>query len=746
MSACELLVEHLNADPLPFWPVIWGAVLPPGRSAPLAGAALRSGDGQTIPAQVEVLTRHADGSPCRLLVTAEPALPSESRLRFALTEDPGAPAALPLLSGAAGTLRVAGGEIALDSPAGGLLLDVRARGGPADATREALTWRVVACDPFAAGPVSTAAVIRGALDYRGELLAEVRLTVRLFRRTPVLFCDVLVKNLSANPAILLDEFTLECRRRDGAWTEVTGELRQFMGLATSAPPVSARARKLAVTVIDARGEHTRSARLLNYNESWLAASDGRAQTVLGIRDFFESYPLGAAVGADRISVELWPAWHGAPWRLAQGCGKTHQLMLAVLAENSGLTARAAGYAFGKPPLPRQPLAELQAAGALTELLDYAPNRYPRLETTLYDLTHNRNRGYGKMHYGDDFSALYTNQLRGQGEVVWNNLEGDFPYHMFCQFVRTGHYLYFKEFHASVRHWADVDFRDRGPDPLHEGALVAHSADHVTGGTSPCHNWAEGFREWYFATGDPRPLEVLTKMADWLVRRDRAGAFRMEPEPYVRGCGWGLILMAAIQDVLARADIEAIQRRLCADLLAYCRARHGLPMTMPTGGNWVPKDNAFHTATVVLGAERGWQRYGEPAMRDLAIEAAEAFMDERTCTPEGIAVYITGPEQAFPMQQAATFAMAGLAAAWRLTREARYVRRGMRMLEYCLERGMIVDHMRIPGEFLEIGDNVVLNVLPLMPNSQLLNYQLRGLLQFMKAAHEADLLKSIDYRY
>lgn len=133
-------------------------------------------------------------------------------------------------------------------------------------------------------------------------------------------------------------------------------------------------------------------------------------------------------------------------------------------------------------------------------------------------------------------------------------------------------------------------------------------------------------------------------------------------------------------------------------------------------------------------------------RPFPLAAAEVFMDRRTCSPEGIPVYISGPEQDFPMQQAATFGLAALATADRLNPDDRYVRRGMRMLEYCLDRGMIIDHMRIPGTFIEQDDDIILSPQSLMPNTQLSSYQLRGLLLFMKAAHHAGMLKSVDYQY
>ena len=48
--------------------------------------------------------------------------------------------------------------------------------------------------------------------------------------------------------------------------------------------------------------------------------------------------------------------------------------------------------------------------------------------------------------------------------------------------------------------------------------------------------------------------------------------------------------------------------------------------------------------------------------------------------------------------------------------------------------------------IQIGDDVILNVMMLMPNTQLLSYQMRGILLFMKAAHETGMLEKVDYRF
>ena len=42
--------------------------------------------------------------------------------------------------------------------------------------------------------------------------------------------------------------------------------------------------------------------------------------------------------------------------------------------------------------------------------------------------------------------------------------------------------------------------------------------------------------------------------------------------------------------------------------------------------------------------------------------------------------------------------------------------------------------------------MILDVMLLMPNTQLLSYQMRGLLLFMTAAHDAGMLKDVDYQF
>lgn len=737
----SLLANNINSDDLEHWPVCWGVPLPMGALTNEQSLVLHRQNGSPYPVQSRALAHHPDGSIRRLLLHSEVDLPADQEQQFQLETGSapivGEPARIlpDGIEGALGAIRLVEGQLSLYRGNQTFELNIEAAGRPgAASTGEVLTCMWTDLRPVNEGPIAASVDVVGRLIYKDQVFAAITLSLHLFGQTPTLDVNFRLSNEGEFDTIDLDHLYLTLQSSQPQWRQLDYELRHLVAQGQSDLPFEARSNDL---IIEA-GSLKHDSRLMSYNETWISLKGATEQCVIAIPDFLELYPYGVSLTESQITLACWPDWHNTPWSLPRGVGKTHRFSIGFFPENQEDIARAFGYASTKRPLTRVAWHDLQNGGVLTDLLDYDPDKYPRIESTLYDITHNRNTGFGKMNYGDDYSPLYTNQGRGKGKIVWNNLEGDYPFHMFCQYQRTGQYLYYKEFMNGLLHWSDVDFAD------HIGALVTHSADHHTGQCSPCHNWAESIREWYYLTGDPRPLDMLTKMAAWLLAQDASHSFTMQPEPYVRGCGWGLIQLAAIQEVLNREDLRSLILSIGSNLLDYFKQHDGLVMTIPTGGNHVPKDNAFHSATVVMGAERCWRLLNEPVLRELALAVAEVFMDRRTCSPEGIAVYISGPEQDFPMQQAATFAMAALATAYRLDPQERFARRGMRMLEYCMDRGMIVDHMRIPGEFMEQDGNIILSPQLLTPNTQLSSYQLRGLLLFMKTAHEASMLKRVDY--
>ena len=122
MHTTRLLLDHVNADDLPHWPVTWGAAAPQGAWLNVDDLVLAGPDGATYPVQTRVLRRHADGSVHRFIVTAEPAVPADSHLAFELRQgkaeppdDPPATATTDAVTGAAGTLAILNDALTLQA-------------------------------------------------------------------------------------------------------------------------------------------------------------------------------------------------------------------------------------------------------------------------------------------------------------------------------------------------------------------------------------------------------------------------------------------------------------------------------------------------------------------------------------------------------------------------------------------------------------------------------------------------------
>jgi len=750
MLLCEFTIEHINRWSLPSWPVTFGVPFAPGVLADESSVFLEDGAETILPTQTRVLARHEDGSVRRLLVDAEPSLAGQERTPFRLVAQTRPRASLISWDGR----RSVGAEVKVRRDGDAVILE---RAG--QSWKLAFHGRVETSGRTSEGVVHLDEVrvtesgpVRLRLDLSGRLLdgaahvLDVDVVLQTFSRTPACFLDVTFMNRTDEPVVQLHCFSMTMTRLAGQYDEqVEVEVRNGPSGQRLRLPGSVHTDRLVTTLHEGEREvQRRAGRLLGYGETWMSVAEHEGALTMGLRNFWECYPYGVELDRDSISVDFFPPWAAAA-ELPMGVGKTHEVMLALThgEERDTYPSRALGYAFGKPPLVQIPLEHRRAAGTLAEYLPYLPDSYPRMETNLFDLFQNRIRGFGKFNWGDDYSPLYTNQRRGGGDVVWNNLEGDHPYHAFCQFARTGQFIYWKDLHDSIFHWMDVDFADKHPNPKHQGALITHTRRHVVGGGSgPNHNWAEGFKEWYYLTGDPRALHALNQMADWLLRRVEED-YRIPP--YVRNWGWGLIQMAAIYDVTGREDLYPLMGRLIGQLHAYFIEHDGLVQRFgETPGT--DSVNAFHSATVAIGAYHYHRLSGDETAKTLCVEVARSISDARGASPEGIPTYVNGPEQNFPMQQAATLTLGALALAWELTGDETLVRRGMRMLEYCLDRGMQVDHMRIPGQFVEFDDGICLMPELVWPNCQLLGYQLRGVLLFMKAAHACGYLKEVDYRF
>jgi hypothetical protein len=752
MELCRFGVENVNKWELPSFPVVFGVPIKQGLLRDGTGFLLRNETGATFTAQGRCLAKHGDGTIRRLLINSELPLFAQSRGEFSLEVTDVAD--LPMISWD-GT-RTTGSRVCVAQESDSFLFSCLGQywrltfsasvGRDADSGKIPVFFRAAETVLTETGPVSLRLDVMGGMYVGDERLLDVDLVIQVYATTPAIGLDVITTNRSDHRVIRVYGFSARLERLHGEFESRLGiEVRNGPSGDPVELPCSIRTDKL-VTSIHREGNEIarRASRLIGYGETWFSRGGRSGHLTVALRNFWESYPYGVSASQDVLEIEFFPAWAN-PIDLVMGVGKTHEALLAFVEpeEADAYPARSLGYMFGKPPLVQIPLEHRAVAGVLREYLPYLPDTYPRAETNLFDLFQNRIKGFGKLNWGDDFSPLYTNQKRGGEDVVWNNLEGDHPYHAFCQFARTGQFIYMKDLHDSILHWLDVDFADRHHDPRHEGALIAHTRRHVVnGGTTPSHNWAEGFMEWYYMTGDPRVKRVLEQMADWFLRnKDR----ELRTPPYVRTWGWGLIQLVAIWDVTGRAELPELMAWMVEQLHAFCTENNGLIQGFgETPGSM--SVNAFHSATVAIGAYHVYRLTGNETAKSLCIMVTESISDKRATTLEGIPTYVNGPEQDFPMQQAATLTLGAIGVVWEITKNEDLVRRGMRMLEYCLDRGLQLDHMRIPGQFVEFEDGICLMPELVWPNCQLLSYQLRGILLFMKAAHECGFLKKLDYAF
>jgi hypothetical protein len=87
---------------------------------------------------------------------------------------------------------------------------------------------------------------------------------------------------------------------------------------------------------------------------------------------------------------------------------------------------------------------------------------------------------------------------------------------------------------------DVDFCHDSDDPLRRGGLIFHSADHVSGGVSICHEWLAGLLDHYHFTGDMEAREAAVAIGDNILRHLDQPVFRDRPTlTSTRTMGWAL---------------------------------------------------------------------------------------------------------------------------------------------------------------------------------------------------------------
>jgi len=263
---------------------------------------------------------------------------------------------------------------------------------------------------------------------------------------------------------------------------------------------------------------------------------------------FQQYPKALEVDSSGISVDLLPQIESGtgPIILRQGQAKTHRVQLmwhhpdCPVADISHRSLQ-----FQMPDEATIPRTAYLAAGVFAEPV-FPTKTHLRSEAYVGSLADDRCRAYGWLHWGDGPDWGYTQQGRGKGALVWTNNEYDLPHVAYLHYVNSGERRFRAMAEVAAQHWLDVDIVHHHHDQGRIGGQVIHSAHHVTGGLSPCHEWVEGLLDYYHFTGRPEALDGAVGIANHVLGVLRTNeSLKVPGAAAARVTGWALRTLVAM---------------------------------------------------------------------------------------------------------------------------------------------------------------------------------------------------------
>jgi hypothetical protein len=382
----------------------------------------------------------------------------------------------------------------------------------------------------------------------------------------------------------------------------------------------------------------------------------------------QNFPKALRADAGGIRVSLMPRGQ-APIRVLQGMEKTHSVFFHIhdgRADINDLDCRSL-----QMQMPDRPLLDpetFRAAGVLENVIPGRPLR--ALESRLRSLADAAGRAYGMLAWGDAVDAGYTNQGRGNGEVVWTNQEYDYPHANMLMYARTGERRYLDKLLVSARHWMDVDICHYSKDPLRVGGQVMHSARHVTGHLAPSHEWVEGLLDYYHLSGDRRGLDSALGIGRNILRLLETPVFQGKGEINARETGWALRSLTALY--VETNDGKWLER--CEWIVGhFVEWRHEF-------GHWLSPYTSntvirvpFMISVAVNSLMRYYRVRPSALVREMIIDAMDDLL-ENTRLPDGQFIYKELPS--LKHTSANTIILEALAYAYELSGDKRYLEGGL----------------------------------------------------------------------
>lgn len=258
---------------------------------------------------------------------------------------------------------------------------------------------------------------------------------------------------------------------------------------------------------------------------------------------YQNFPKALTVDEKQLAVGILPK-DGEGIDFLQGVAKTHRLLLhfhGPEATPEELNIRSLQFQMPDRPVV---MPEVYKEAKVFENI-FTENKIHRVERSLINLADARARAYGMLHWGDAPDMGYTLQGRGNGELVWTNNEYDFPHAAMLIYARTAERRMLDYMLVTAQHWMDVDICHYSEDALRIHGQVTHSAKHVTGEVTPCHEWVEGLLDFYHQTGEAFAYKAAVGIGENVVRLLGQPRYQGEGGINARETGWALRTLVAL---------------------------------------------------------------------------------------------------------------------------------------------------------------------------------------------------------
>jgi PcRGLX-like N-terminal RIFT barrel domain len=740
-------------------PSSFGIPFAPGELPDAAAFGLMNDDA-AIPCQTKVTGTWPDGSVRWLFVRAFFDLPGNAAKQFAFTVDgsiqqPEPPERVELQKQDDGSIRVNTGPLALTVPTSGLwpVCDVEIDGRAIwdnepfrgvrmqfgshelNSIEQGVTLTVEE-----AGPLCAVIRIDADLPYDDDTFPGIRARLFFWAGVPWFTMQYTVVNRSTKLEMWTDvrDWTLDL--------EPVGEnvlLRQAAGCYYDYPQRSGEALEFRFAADWMKRDGFEHQTDCYAHNSWADWQADRGGVMISVRHASQNFPKGYVVETDRICIELYPPGEHGPLEWFAGSAKTHELLFHFHgpdASDGALGCRAAQFQLGDHP--RLSVERFAHSTAWVERIFDGPMSRKVL-ARFASIADNRPVGYGIFNFGDDWSAGYSYQGRGEAgtdqgdKLVWLNNEYDCTHHYYLFYALTGERRFLEYGLNSARHWMDVDIIHSNVDPKRKGGHIAHCRRHCAdANVHLSHQWVQGLFDTYHLTGDPDALDLARGVADNIAWQVENSGFLEPGKVNSRVMGWALRALLNAWRETNDDKYRALGDKIEALFADWGRGTGALlaNYTVHTELRVNFMNALTGTSLAMWGIETGSDR-----AKQIAVAVADDII-ENGMTVFGLPYYKELPS--LRRTTAGIMAMQLFAYAYTLTGDKKYLEAALPSVEDWMANsqtsafGYVKQAMK-NGLFLEPK--------PFPPNTKSFAVSMPAMLQFIAASGSETLAKKLDFQ-